>query len=159
MKELGSSKLTWSLFLQARMTCAPLLAKSSAVSYPIPELAPVIRTTLPVSFFLMVQIPMVSSLYSQMPRKMRMVRNVARATQFIKADNILAREKEIGNKNVFLTAYFIYNYDSVKPKQNKLYVTLRSPATSKTINLISSQQAAISRVAFKVNHATEVMHD
>ena len=35
----------------------PLLAKSFAVSFPIPELAPVMMTVFPVSFFLLVQTP------------------------------------------------------------------------------------------------------
>lgn len=41
---------------QARMTRAPLLARSMAVSLPMPVLAPVMMTVLPVILFLLVQI-------------------------------------------------------------------------------------------------------
>ena len=43
--------------LHARITLAPLRAKSKAVSRPIPELAPVIMTVLPVNLFELVQTP------------------------------------------------------------------------------------------------------
>lgn len=43
----------------ARMTRAPLFAKSIAVSLPMPVLAPVMMTVFPDSFLVLVQIPIV----------------------------------------------------------------------------------------------------
>ena len=47
-------------FLQARMTRAPRPAKSSAASFPMPELAPVTITVFPVKRLVLLQIPTVS---------------------------------------------------------------------------------------------------
>lgn len=51
---------------QAKITLAPLLAKSIAVSLPIPVLAPVIITVFPFNRFVLVQKPVVSTKYNLM---------------------------------------------------------------------------------------------
>ena len=50
--------------LQAKMTRAPLWAKSIAVSFPIPVFAPVMITVLPINLFLQVQTPSVQAKYA-----------------------------------------------------------------------------------------------
>lgn len=55
---------------QARITRAPLLARSRAVSLPMPVLAPVITTVLPVNFLVLVQTPVVYMRYALKPPSM-----------------------------------------------------------------------------------------
>lgn len=50
----------------ARMTRAPLFARSSAVSLPMPVFAPVMMTVFPVNFFVLVQTPVVRMRYAFM---------------------------------------------------------------------------------------------